>query len=150
MLTKADLEWTHKGFSLYSKLMLIPVSFKDPIMGCQMVAEIESTIWRPIGFKLYQISFTLHSLFMSFRTFEYARSGKAGDEDLDFWDFVPVMLFLSGAYLTFDYIVHLIFDSSRAMNTKIYNEILKLFGKNLQVICVVSKKFIKGTFKFFF
>ena len=75
MLTKKDLRWTTKFFSLYSKSCLIPVTF-TPVMlgggGDQMKSE-KISIWRRIGFKMTQLLFTCQTLFISFCTLEYVR-----------------------------------------------------------------------------
>ena len=56
-------------------------------------------------------------------------SGTNADGDLD-WDLVPIMLILSTSYVTIEIIGYLIFDFGRELNTKIYNESLKLRGKS--------------------
>ena len=88
MLTKKDLRWTNKFFSIYSILMVIPVTFK-PVMlggdGGQMESGSVSN-WRRIGFKITQSLALCQTLFIIFRTLEYMVGGNL---DLN-WDFVPV------------------------------------------------------------
>src|ERR1043165_7035878 len=102
MLTQSDLKWVHKFFSLYSKLNLIPVSFKPFNVGGQMEFGRASDKWSRFAFKSCRILFTCQTVFVSFRTFEYAsgsRAGFSGGENksgrgLD-WDLVPFMLIFS-------------------------------------------------------
>ena len=135
MLTKRDLRWTQKFFDLYSNLMLIPVTFQ-PVMlggGGGLMESGKISIWRRIGFKMSQLLFTCQTLFVFIRTFEYVKYGDAGffgrgSGHLN-WDFVPVMIIGSVAYLVYDVIGHLIFDVGRELNKKVFNEIFKLRGK---------------------
>ena len=85
-----------------------------------------------------QICAAYQSLFISIRTLEYLRYGDAGffgeasddDEELDLdWDFVPIMLNYTLNYLIVDVNVYFIFDAGRELNTKVFNEFIKLRGK---------------------
>ena len=133
MLTKRDLRWTNKLLFLYSQLMWTPVAFSSEMLGEEAGQMKESSIWRRIGFKIIQILLTCHAFFMSFRTLEYmsgqGSSGTALDVKID-WDMVPIMIIFTAAYVTFEFISYFIFDAGRELNTKIYNEITKLRGKN--------------------
>ena len=128
MLTKEDLKWTQKFLCLYSKLGIIPVTFKPTILGegAEEMRIGKISIVRRIQFKLSQILFTCQTLFISFRTLDYATGGEKKELD---WDLVPMMLIFSATYLIFDVLNHMIFDSNRELNTKVHNEILKLRGK---------------------
>ena len=138
MLTKEDLRWTTKCLTLYSKLGIIPVTFKPAILG-EGAGEMRSgviSIWKRFAFKLTQALFTVQTLFISFRTLEYATSGGGsvdnndGQEEkknLD-WDLVPMMLMFTDSYLTIDATTHFIFDQTRQLNAKVYNELLKFRG----------------------
>ena len=135
MLTKEDLKWTQKFLWLYSKLGIIPVTFKPAILG-EGAGEMRSgtpSIGRRIQFKLTQILFTCLTIFISFRTLDYATDGVFTEDDdeeenLD-WDLVPMLIFSVG-YLTDNVLNHLVFESGREVNTKVHNEILKLRGKH--------------------
>ena len=138
MLTKEDLKWTTKCLSLYSKLGIIPVTFKPATLG-EGAGEMRSgkiSTFKIIRFKLIQILFTCHALFMSFRTLDYATGGIFGNKDgeeeeakvLD-WDLVPMMLLFTDGYITIDVTTHFMLDSARQLNVKVYNEILKFRGK---------------------
>ena len=76
---------------------------------------------------MFQVLITCHTFFFSFRTLEYT-SWKDGN-NLD-WDLVPIMLMFIIGYAPFQVIAYLIFDSGREINTKVYNESLKLRGEN--------------------
>ena len=104
MLTKEDLRWTTRFLSLYSEFGVIPVTFKPSkgILG-EGAGEMKTgqiSIWKRAGFKLTQILLTLHALFISCRTFEYASGGGSvgdgGEEEEDKegqvldWDLVPI------------------------------------------------------------
>ena len=144
MLTKRDLRWTQKFFSFYSKLMWIPVTFKPVMMmsgggGGQMETG-RISIWRRIGFKLTQLLVTCQTLFISLRTLEYVIGGDAGsfgegsaDEDGDEleldWDIVPIILCFTIGYHTGNVLAYSIFDAQRELNTKVFNEFIKLRGK---------------------
>ena len=129
MLTQKDLRWNYKSFSLYSKLNLLPFTFKPNfLLGRPQQMECEgSSIWRESVFKLIQVLFTAQACFISFRTAQNA-SGDDKKADLD-WDFVPIMLILSAAHLNINLLAYFTFDGAPELNTKIYNEILKLRGK---------------------
>ena len=127
MLTKRDLRWAYKLLTFYSGLLIIPVKFKPFILGegeGQMRSE-KSSIWRRIGFKIVQILTTCHFLFMSFRTLDYINETDV-DGNLDF---VPIMLILTVGYVTVEVIAYLIFVSGLELNSKVYNESLKIRGK---------------------
>ena len=138
MLTKEDLKWTYKCLSLYSKLGIIPVTFKPAGILGEGAGEMrtgEVSIWKRVGFKLTQTLFTSQTLFISFRTLEYVTQGvfleDGGQQDTDLdWDLVPMLLIFTDGYLTFDVTTHFIFDFGRQLNAKIYNEILKLRGES--------------------
>ena len=68
---------------------------------------------------------------MSLRSVDYA-SGT----DLD-WDIVPVILILNGGFIVIHLIIHITFNSHRHLNSKIYNEILKLHGRK-RILCHIS------------
>jgi len=140
MLTKKDLKWTNLFLSIYSKLGIIPATFKPDVLG-KGAGQMQSgkiSIRKRITFKLAQMLLTGHSVFILFRTLEYATGGglvggKYGekeeeeDEVLD-WDLVPMMLIFTNSFLTMDVTTHLIFNYARQLNVKVYNEILKLRG----------------------
>ena len=132
MLVERDLRWNYSFFSLYSKLMLIPVTFRLVILG-ELGGLMESagiSIWRRLGFKMTQTLFLCQTLFISFRTLECVAGagGLFGDKNVDLdWDFVPINVM--GGYLTYDAITHFIFVSGKELNRIVYNEILKLRGK---------------------
>ena len=130
MLTQKDLRWNYKSFSLYSKLNLLPFTFKPNfLLGRPQQMECEgSSIWRESVFKLIQVLFTAQTCFISFRTAQNA-SGDDKEADLD-WDFIPMMLHYMACYLAFDLIAYFVFDVGRELNSKVYNENLKLRGKN--------------------
>ena len=139
MLTKRDLRWTQKLFSVYSKLMLVPVTFK-PIMLVWGGGQIESgeiTISRKIGFKIAQILFACQTFFLFYRTLEYVIVGDGGffseesdKENVNFdWDFFPVMLIWTAGYVTWGTAPYFIFESVRELNIKVFNETIKLRGK---------------------
>ena len=94
------------------------------------------SIWRRLGFKIVQFLFTCQTWFISFRTLDYVtgisrlfvEDHDEQDVELD-WDFVPMMLNFTAAYLTTNAFTYSIFDASRELNTIIYNEIYKLRGK---------------------
>ena len=99
----------------------------------------EISIGRRVGFKLFQMMFTCQTVFISYRTLDYATAGTmtmetedgtGDDDDLD-WDIVPMMLIFTACYLVTDILIHLIFDVGRELNSKVYNEILKLRGNNI-------------------
>jgi len=138
MLTQKDLRWNYQSFSFYSKLNLLPVTFKPNfLLGGPRQMECEgSSIWREIGFKLIQIMFTAQTCFISFRT---AQNASGEDKEAD-WDFVPIMLILSASHLNINFLTYFTFDCFSELNTKIYNEILKLRGKLRQT------KFLKNYF----
>ena len=157
MLTKKDLKWVTKSFLIYSKLMRIPVTFGDAILGegAGKMRSEKSSIWRRIGFKIIQTLITFHTFFSLFRTLEYM-SGSSGLDmkgNLD-WDLVPCAVIFSGGYVICDVIGYLTFDSGRELNTKVYNESLKLRGKTNQVHSVMLINFSEhfpnfdGNFKF--
>ena len=137
MLTKRDLRWTWKLFSLFSKLMWIPVTFK-PVMSGGHGSQMESgdiSIWRRIGFKIVQVLFMCQSLFVTIRTLEYVSYGNSGffgeksdDADLD-WDYVPILLCFTASYLSYNAVAYLIFHAGRELNTKVFNEFIRLLGK---------------------
>ena len=132
MLTKRDLKWTTKFFSVYSQLMWIPVTFRSEMLGVGAGEMRTSSILRRIGFKVVQILFTCHTFFMSCRTLDYMSGGGSSGSDVDGnldWDMVPMMIILAGAYVIVEVIGYLIFDSGRELNTIVYNEYLKLRGK---------------------
>ena len=100
MLTKEDLKWTQKFLCLYSKLGIIPVTFKPTILGegPEEMRIGKISIVRRIQFKLSQILFTCQTLFISFRTLDYATGGVCreddGEENKDLdWDSGPVLGF---------------------------------------------------------
>ena len=128
MLTPGDLRWNYKSFSLYSKLNLIPVSFSPNYLWGQpgLMDSENCPFWRQLGFKLVQLSFIGQTLFVSIRT---GQGAKASGHEVD-GAFVPIMFIVSGAYLTIALVSYFTFDSGRALNTKIYKEILKLRGKH--------------------
>ena len=138
MLTKRDLRWTTKFFSIYSKLMIIPFTF-TPVMLGGGGGQIESgpiSCWRKIGFKMTQILVVCQTVFISVRTLEYMKYGDAGffgeepTEDLDLnWDFVPMLLSTSLYFLALNAIASLVFDVSRELNRKVFNELIRLRGK---------------------
>ena len=71
MLTKRDVRWTTKFFSIYSKLMLIPFTF-TPVMLGGGGGQIESgpiSIRRWIGFKMTQLLYLCQALFITVRVF---------------------------------------------------------------------------------
>ena len=126
MLTPNNLKWSYKSFSLYSKLNLMPVRFSlDFLWGRPSLMDAENCPrWRQLSFKLVQILFVGQTLFVSIRTGQGVHEcGRDGD-----WEFIPIMIILTGAYLTITFVSYFTFDSGRALNTKIYNEILKLRG----------------------
>ena len=137
MLTKRDLRWTFGFFTLYSKLMWIPVTFKPVMLGGDG-AQIESekiSIWRRIGFKMAQILIACQTLFISIRTLEYVSVGDRGffgeesvdvDVNLD-WDFVPFII--TQSFLTANAIANLVFVAGRELNGKVFNEFIRLRGK---------------------
>ena len=130
MLTKSDLRWNYKFLSVYSKLNLIPVSLKSGIHSGQMENHGKSQIWRLVGFKLCQILCHGQNIVISCRTLHYASGGMSeGVRETFDWDFLPIMVVVSGATLAMDFMAHRIFDSGREMNIKINNETLKLCGK---------------------
>ena len=140
MLTKLDLKWTCKLFSLYTKLGIIPVTFKPLTVGegsGQMRNEV-SSIWRRIGFKIIQILIASHISFISFRTLEYTKTGRgssgtnaAGNPiGLDL-DLVPMMVVVLAIFATAEVISYLIFDAAQQLNIQVYNQSLKLRGKKL-------------------
>ena len=94
MLVQKDLKWNYKTFNFQSALGLFPVTFKPVLLGGEMESE-ESSIWRRIAFKSWQILFASESLFISVRTLDYVTGGVffGGDGELD-WDIVPLMLTL--------------------------------------------------------
>ena len=128
--------------------MWIPVTFKSVMLGGDGVGHgghMESegiSIWRRIGFKMIQVLFALQTVFISFRTLEYLKCGDAGffggqrsddDEDVELnWDFVPIMLIATKSYLTYDAFGALIFDVGPALNAKIFNELIRLWGTTNQ------------------
>ena len=124
MLSKVDLRWIYSLFSLYSKLLVIPVTFKPALLGSLMESE-DLSIWRRTGFKITQILMISATLFFSFRTLEHVILGNGGSLD---WDFFPIMLSLSFAHLVLNVLATLIFDKRRELNTITYNTILKLYG----------------------
>ena len=126
MLTKKDLNWTAKFFSIYSKLMWIPVTFQPFMLGGGLMETGEVCIRRRIGFKMTQILFASQTLFISSRALEYL---SAEDVELN-WDFVPFMLIAIVAYLTYNVMAYLLFDLGRDLNKKVFNEISKLRGKS--------------------
>ena len=144
MLTKRDLRWTWLAFWLYSKMLLMPVTFK-PVMlggdGGQM--ESGEISWRrTIGFKMTQILYTCQALFCLFRTLEYMKWGEGGffgtgsndeEEDVDLdWDFVPIMLIFTITYFTFLIPGYLVWNVGAELNTKVFNELIRLRGKTNQ------------------
>ena len=87
-----------------------------------------SSIWRRLGFKIVQAMVTCHTFFISFRTLEYATGGRDKDGHLD-WDLIPMMFCFTTGYVTLEFVAYLVLDSGRSLNTKVYNEILKLRGE---------------------
>ena len=93
-----------------------------------------------------QLWLICQTLFLSVRTLEYVKFGEAGffgerstedDEELDLdWDIVPIMLIFDSYFLTVDVIAYLMFDAARELNTKIFNEFVKLRGKSNQSILI--------------
>ena len=132
MLTPNNLRWNYQSFSLYSKLNLIPVRFIQNFLlgGSRPMDSQGSSVWKRIGFKLVQVSFLSQTLFVSIRT----GLGAHGSGHEDDGAFVPIMIIMTGAYLSMCFITFFTFDSERALNTKIYNEILKLRGKRSQLV----------------
>ena len=128
MLTRADLRWIDKLFSLYSKLTIIPVKFKPGHLGGHMENESINSplIGKRVGFKIYQLLASYQASFISFRTLNYV-TGTDGELD---WDFVPMMISASTVFLSISLIGHFLFDSVRTLNTKVYNENRKLRGKD--------------------
>ena len=93
MLTELDLRWNYKTFNFQSALGLFPVKLKPVLLGGEMESE-ESSVWRRIRFKSWQILFASESLFISVRTLDYVTGGRflfGGDGELD-WDIVPLMV----------------------------------------------------------
>ena len=88
--------------------------------------ETESSIWRRVGFKIVQALMTCHTFCMSFRTLKYM-SGTGSSGNLD-WDLVPLMLIFTTGYITVDEVGYLVFNFGLELNTKVYNESLKLRG----------------------
>ena len=146
MLTKRDLRLTQAFFSLHSKLMWIPFTFKPVMLGGDggQMENGRIPIRRRIGFKMTQLLVTCQGLFVSYRTLEYMTCGDEGffgegqgrsddekGEHLN-WDFVPIMLIGTSYYLTLDAVPYLIFDLGRQLNSKIVNEFIKLRGKTNQ------------------
>ena len=134
MLTKGDLRWNDKVFSLYSDLMLLPVTFRPDSMweGAGEMRTEKSSIWRRIAFKFFQIVVNCDTFFMAFRILECMMGGDERDDaDLD-WDLLPMMIIFFSGYLTVDVNTYFIFDSGRQLNIKIYNELRKLRGKKTQ------------------
>ena len=133
MLTKEDLKWTYKLQSIYSKLMIFPVTFRPNIVGGEGPGQMDSEtpIWKRVGFKIVQILVFAHTFFISFRTLEYmSGNGSSGldlDKNLD-WDLVPMMLIFTATFVTMNINNYLIFDVGREVNAKVYNETLKLRG----------------------
>ena len=141
-MTKHDLRWTRWFFSLYSKLMWIPVTFKPVMLGGDggQMETGEISIRRRIGFKMTQLVFTCQTLFMTIRTLEYVTYGDAGffgqepghDVKLKLkldWDLVPAMLVGTSAYLNANVMTYLMFDAQRELNRKVFNEFIRLRGK---------------------
>ena len=129
MLTSEDLSWSYKSFSLSSKLNLFPVTFRPVLLGGQMETGQVST-WKKIGFKFYQMIFTCRMIFISFRTLQYMTGfGFSGEETNLNWDFVPILLIFTAAFVTGNFIAYFIFDVGRELNVKLYNELIKLRGK---------------------
>ena len=124
MLTRENLRWVYGGFSLYSKLCIIPAEFSPVHLGGLMVSGSVS-IWREIGFKCYQFMVTAQTSFMLARTLEYMTGA---NEELN-WDFVPVMLTLSTYFPSINLIARNLFGLYQTLNTKVYNQIRTLRGK---------------------
>ena len=116
-------------FSLYSKLLFIPVTFQPMMLGgCGGLIESgEISIRRQIGFKIIQILAFCQTLFVFIRTLEYVKYGD-GSGDLD-WDIVPVMLIATVVYFIVHFNVYCIFDAGQDLTMKVYNEIIRLHGK---------------------
>ena len=97
--------------------------------------------WRRIGFKLSQLLITGQALFGFLRTLEYVSCGDAGffgevsnrAEDL-FWDFVPFMFMGIVGYSIFEGYGYFMFDVGRELNSKVFNEFIRLWGKTSQRI----------------
>ena len=141
MLTKKDLRWNYTAFSLYSKLNLIPVKFIPNFLlgGPRQMDSEASSLWRKMAFKLIQILYTAHTIFMSFRSVQCAVSERKEETGAELnSEFVPIMLILSFGYFTFDLFLHFTFGSGRALNSKIYNEILKLRGKPERYFIIIN------------
>ena len=90
----------------------------------------EVSTWKKICFKFYQMIFTCRMIFISFRTLQYMTGfGFSGEEtDLN-WDFVPILLIFTAAFVTGNFIAYYMFDVGRELNIKLYNEIMKLRGE---------------------
>jgi len=130
-------------FVFYSKWMWIPVTFKPVMLGGDG-GQMESgsiSIWRRIGFKMTQLLLTGNTLFVSYRTLEYVKCGDAGffgersNEKLGLdWDFVPMMFMMMVYYVTWDAVAYFLYDAQRGLNTKVFNEFIRLRGKTNPLI----------------
>ena len=131
MLTKRDLRPTYKTFNFFSSLNLFPISFKPILLGGQMESG-KSSIWKRIGFKMWQVLLTAQTLFILSCTLSYVTgvgfglSGRTVDVD---WDFFPMILILLKSSLAVNLSNFLMFDPGRELTRNIYNEIIKLRGK---------------------
>ena len=92
------------------------------------------SISRRIGFKMTQLLVYGHALFVLIRTLEYMTCGDAGffgegSGDLDA-DIVALMLIQTLFYVIVDINLYFVWDAHRELNTKVFNEIVRLRGKS--------------------
>ena len=95
------------------------------------------SVSRRIGFKMTQLLVYGHALFVSIRTLEYMTCGDGGffEERSDGeglalnWDIVPMMLIGTLFYVIVDINLYFVLDARRELNTKVFNEIVRLRGK---------------------
>ena len=120
MLTKRDLRVNYFFFKLASVLNLIPVTF-DPLTG-RMRAQSSSIrkfifkCWQALG--LYTFTFLFSRTFYSLTYTNLSL------------DFIPVMGIGSTAFCCAFLAAHFMFDTNLEENIKVYNEIMRIRGKD--------------------
>ena len=121
MLTRHDLRWIYGLFKLMSSLNLIPVTF-DPVTG-QM--RRQTSVKRNVIFKIWLLLGLTHISYIGIRT------GQAifFMENETHKDFFPMMSIILFGFLTFFLFLYLPFGPGIVENVAVFNEILRMRGK---------------------
>ena len=121
MLTRHDLRWSYKIFQVLSAMNIFPVTF-DPVTG-QMSRQ--TSMWRNVIFKIWLLLGLTHIFYIAMRTGQAIFLSESATHK----DFFPMMSIILFGFLTFFLFLYLPFGPGIVENVAVFNEILRMRGK---------------------